>query len=319
MTELTIGIPTKNRPDFLRETLKSLRDQSCDQFEVVISDNNSDASTYEVVNEAGLKNVSYFKFDANVSLERNWNNLIRMSSGKFFLLLSDDDLLSPNAVEEILALLQMPEEEETFGAICLATRKIDVTGKPLPYEDPIHKITNYGKVRIGPALVFDYKLVSWLFLTKRFEFYICSTVLKKSDILKFGGFDFETFGYSLDIALIIKIIKHYGNVLILSSAHSSYRLHQTNLTNQVDFQEWEIGFKNFIKLFESSVSKENERLVLQNYATLLKRRYFCLSVDINNWSDFFRSIAKVLPHNIEKHSLKQFVGNIIILVRRFSM
>jgi glycosyltransferase involved in cell wall biosynthesis len=49
MVTVTIGIPTYNRPDWLRQAIRSALVQTVEDFRVLVSDNASDEETRMVV------------------------------------------------------------------------------------------------------------------------------------------------------------------------------------------------------------------------------------------------------------------------------
>ena len=64
MARILIGVPTKNRPGFLRETIESVLGQSYQDIRVLISDNRSDphlsARVRSFVEELGDPRIEYY-------------------------------------------------------------------------------------------------------------------------------------------------------------------------------------------------------------------------------------------------------------------
>lgn len=105
---LTIGIPTFNRDEFLRETLscviRELPEDSLAQVEILICDNGSRDQTRSIC-EGGIAHfphlVRYIRHERNLGYDRNLDSIFSSSNAKYVLLLGDDDLPAPGAFEDI--------------------------------------------------------------------------------------------------------------------------------------------------------------------------------------------------------------------------
>jgi len=110
MIKLTVSIPTYNRSDYLSDNLSCLLKQIKtlpESVNIVISDNASTDSTEEMVLNlisAGAP-IIYYRNHENIGMDRNADLAIKRSTGQYVLLLGDDDILEPYALEEILCCL----------------------------------------------------------------------------------------------------------------------------------------------------------------------------------------------------------------------
>ncbi|UKK67562.1 glycosyltransferase family 2 protein [Prevotella communis] len=117
---LTIGIPTYNRQAFLKENLDALFPQLrsyLDDVEVIVADNASEDETKKVVEEASKEYnvpVIYKCQETNVGPEQNAVWIADNANGKYLYLMGDDDILSPNFIEDIMPLLK---SEENYVAL----------------------------------------------------------------------------------------------------------------------------------------------------------------------------------------------------------
>lgn len=101
---LTILIPTYNRKEKLARTIEQLKNQTCKEFQVIISDNCSDYNVFELIDEIGgeLKNRIYvIRNQFNIGVDSNVVNLFLNVQTKWIWPMSDDDFLRINAVEQI--------------------------------------------------------------------------------------------------------------------------------------------------------------------------------------------------------------------------
>jgi len=99
---ISICIPTYNRPDFLRQALQCCLEQSHAPFEIIIGDDSSNDDTEKVVHEMmknSTINIRYFHNKPALKQTRNVNDLFEKINGQLAVLLHDDDLLLPRALE----------------------------------------------------------------------------------------------------------------------------------------------------------------------------------------------------------------------------
>ncbi len=108
---LSIIIPTYNRAHLIENTLKSVLDQNCDDFEVLIVDDGSTDNTAEVVAPFLSEKVQYYPItNGERGAARNFGT--RKAKGKYVNWLDSDDLLLPNhvsAIREAVSKHQSPE------------------------------------------------------------------------------------------------------------------------------------------------------------------------------------------------------------------
>ena len=109
---LSICIPTWNRSKFLRISLESFLEQIKDidisELELYVSDNCSDDDTPNVVQEyiARKLPITYNRNETNIGAAGNFRKCMEWASGKYILLLGDDDILKPGAVKLILDVIR---------------------------------------------------------------------------------------------------------------------------------------------------------------------------------------------------------------------
>ena len=105
---LSICIATRNRSEFLLETVRCLLDQIGDDIEIVIVDGASSDNSWEKVASLNLASnkLKYFYEKTNSGVDRDFDKSIEYASGKYCWLFSDDDLLEPNAISLVKSKIQ---------------------------------------------------------------------------------------------------------------------------------------------------------------------------------------------------------------------
>ena len=104
---LSICIATYNREKFIAETLDSIVPQLDECIEVIVVDGASPDNTCEVMSRYSEHHqIRYFREDINQGVDRDYDKAIRYSSGKYCWLFTDDDILKPTAIREVLDSLK---------------------------------------------------------------------------------------------------------------------------------------------------------------------------------------------------------------------
>ncbi len=90
----SVGIPTFNRADtFLKETIDAVLAQSFEDFELIISDNQSSDNTPELVKSYNDSRIRFVQHKERLHHGIHFNDIVQNSIGKFFVLNQDDDIL----------------------------------------------------------------------------------------------------------------------------------------------------------------------------------------------------------------------------------
>lgn len=99
---ISIVIPAHNRPAFLLEAVHSIAKQSYSDFEVIVVDDGSQPPISRPALEQVLgKRVVLYRHDSAQGVPKAKNAGVNAAHGEVILLLDDDDLLMPDALERI--------------------------------------------------------------------------------------------------------------------------------------------------------------------------------------------------------------------------
>jgi len=127
---VTIGLPVHNGENFLGEALDTLRAQTLDDFELVVSDNASTDRTAEIVEVAASEDprIRYVRQATNIGAAANFNFVFTEARGKYFCWASHDDRWAP----EFLARCVKALDADGEAVVAFAGRaEIDATGAHL--------------------------------------------------------------------------------------------------------------------------------------------------------------------------------------------
>lgn len=143
---LSICIPTYNRGEYLRQTLKSIVEQKDFQqsfdIEIVISDNCSTDNTHEVGMHFASNfpgKVRYHRNAINEGPESNFEGVLRKGKGRFLKLHNDNLLIRNGSLTEIVKVIKATALERP---VIFFTNGNKSTGKPL---EICHTFNNFVK------------------------------------------------------------------------------------------------------------------------------------------------------------------------------
>ncbi|WP_297446466.1 glycosyltransferase [Desulfurobacterium sp.] len=101
MAKISVVIPTYNRPEFLKQAIESVVNQSRKPDELIILDDNPETVKNEKVVLPFVEKfsfINYVKNKKNLGVVNNYKKAFEIASGDYVKLLSDDDILHPDAL-----------------------------------------------------------------------------------------------------------------------------------------------------------------------------------------------------------------------------
>ena len=236
--KVTIAIPTYNRAVFLTEALDSALAQTYKNIEVIVSDNTSTDDTLQLLGKYDDDRLTIIQQKTNLGMVGNWNACVEKSSGKLFLLLSDDDFLEPTAIEKMVNIFRYGTPDfdlDKIGMVYCKSRIIDEKGA----------IIGYGKhgAKVEPAFL----IINQFFRCKR-SVYPCSVMMRTSDIQSLGGYDGLQYPLAADANAWMAIAIKRGNVACIDEVLTNYRVHTSNMTSEIGIGEWITNNSNLAKM-----------------------------------------------------------------------
>lgn len=112
--KVTVLIPTRNRASLVGEAIRSVQAQTLPPHEIIVIDNGSDDDTPAVL--AGFGAALQVIHQPQVGKSRSLNAGIARATGDAIIVLDDDDLFPPHALEaHVNALRRTPEADFSYG------------------------------------------------------------------------------------------------------------------------------------------------------------------------------------------------------------
>lgn len=104
MCKISIALATYNGERFLREQLDSIFTQSISDFELVICDDCSTDSTFQIISEYQKKDarIKVFQNETNLGFKRNFEKILSLCKGEYIAFCDQDDIWTTDHLEVLL-------------------------------------------------------------------------------------------------------------------------------------------------------------------------------------------------------------------------
>ena len=207
---LTIALTTYNRPNFLKESIKSILNQTFNDFDLVILDNGSTNETSSVIQSFNDNRISYVRNQIN-DLEFV-NNAFSYTKNSFLMIFHDDDVMEPTMLEEMIKIIKSDQEINTISC---SINLINSNSKNLNKKRP----------RIIKDQVWEKKSFIKQYLFSGDIIPCPSTIFRSSLIKKYNlKYDWKV-GPAVDLFLFFKINLLPGKMILLKKPLLNYRVH----------------------------------------------------------------------------------------------
>lgn len=215
---LTVAVPAYNRGALLRRCLESVLSQATDEIELLVSDDSTEEApgiiARDLLDRARLR-TSYTRNDPSLGMAANWNACIRLATGRYVLLLHDDDFLYPGAVSLITRACRRRDwDVGLFGVEVVNAEERRVRRRRprrscyLRPETALRRVLSHSSFIRFPGMV-----------------------VSRSAYDTVGMFD-ESIGSPADLAMWIRLFSRYG-LHRFSGVTAGYRVHQGSLTSHM--------------------------------------------------------------------------------------
>jgi glycosyltransferase involved in cell wall biosynthesis len=155
---ISVVVPTRNRPDTLRQALASIRAHEADDvtFEILVGDNGDDPRTREVCAEFGATHLPVAENGAGAAR----NAGLTAATGELIAFLDDDDVWKDNHVRPHLAVLDArPEIEAVMARVMAVDDDLREIAGPWPWtvcaegDESVRTMLSGYYPQIGATLV----------------------------------------------------------------------------------------------------------------------------------------------------------------------
>ena len=246
----SIIIPTYNHANFLKIALRSVINQTYQNFEVIVVDNNSEDNTDEVISNFNDSRIRLHKINNNGVIAASRNFGIEKASNEWLAFLDSDDRWYPNKLSKVNECLLKNNSYDVlstneYKVYQDKTRKKNLSYGPL-YKDTYKHLLLFGN-RLSPS----------------------ATVVRKSFLqknkIKFN--ESKNFITVEDYDFWLQLAFYKANFKFIHSVQGEYLVHASNNSSRE-----EIHKKNEIHLLNHHIF-DFQRFT--NNKTKLKKRIDC--------------------------------------------
>ncbi len=269
--ELTIGIPVFNGEKFLHKKITSILQLGYENFELIISDNASNDKTKEICQSfLEDKRIKYFYHEKNMGAVKNFEFILKKTTGKYFMWSAVDDLILPTHIEKNLKVLKNKkivcsasqvkyygEKTEKFNQNKKEPSNKKIINKIVQYLSPLENVPVSGKLNSKIRKYLKIRGHHHVF----YGMYRTEQIKKIFVANDLSGFDWATILNSLnfgDIQIINEVLMYRYDGGYSSKGFFSYKkslglnIFQA-LLHYIPFTKWFIknfGIKKFLKNFD---------------------------------------------------------------------
>lgn len=127
---VSVCIPTYRGATHIAAAIESVLAQDYADFELVIIDDNSTDDTAKIVCRFRDPRIRFLQNAVNLGPQENWNRCLSEARGRYFKLLPQDDLLSPECLTKQVAILDQDVAQRLALVFCARTI-IDSGDRPI--------------------------------------------------------------------------------------------------------------------------------------------------------------------------------------------
>ena len=273
---ISVLLCTYNDEKYIYKAVKSILDQTFEDFEFIIINDGSTDRTLEILKQFDDKRIILID-KPNTGLTDSLNLGVSKAKSNWIARMDGDDISIKTRFEEQIKYIK--EDVAVIGTQC---KFIDEEGNqiakvslPLTHDEILKKGTSFSTMFIHP-----------------------SVLINKELLLKSGGYD-EYINSAEDLDLWLKL-SHYGKLVNIDSVLLKYRKHQ----NQISITKR----KEQLLYATISILKNKNK----NYGNFSKKEYFTLRNVIEN-NYIFKLIVILSQKSIGKTGFLLNLYNSLVL------
>ena len=222
MTRLTVCIPVYNHPEWFAASLASVFAQTYQDFTVVVRDDCSTDDIHGAMQQLIRASswpedrISYYRNERNLGSMANTKRLIFDCQTELFFPFAADDVLSPTALEKLVAAF---DEDPGLEFAAVQTRTfIDAEGKQVGPDDP------HPFLSIPPAT--NRTQEDWLRVFYQTNLYFGPGMYRTATLVELGGWD-QDMRYIADLDMYVRLVKRHA-IRVIEEDLCATRIHSDN-------------------------------------------------------------------------------------------
>jgi len=264
---VSICIPTYQRPDLLRQAISSCLAQTYSEIEIIVCDDSKDDASKQMVEGLNKsEKIQYYQNRPSLGQAGNVNRLFDLARGDRLVLLHDDDLLLPDAVQSMSdCWINHPNLVVCFGKQSVSNMAGEVLQTPSQkLNDGYHRAGKYAGLQpsaLWSALVAQFPNDGYMVLTK-----VAKTIRYR---------DTADVGDACDYDFGLRIAAAHIPFFFLNQYTAMYRLTERSVSTSNNYSHLVYQLIETLNLPEDLEGIRQERLA--RYASSAINRWLTLS------------------------------------------
>ena len=284
-------IPTYNRGNLISKSVKSVLNQTYQDFELIVIDDASIDNTREIVNSFADKRIRYIKLEKNKGAANARNVGLKVARGKYIAFQDSDDEWLPEKLEKQMKAFQILPAN--VGVVYTDMYRISNGNTKIKHWESPHLNSDDDMIHR--------KLLSSA-LIKNYGIGIQSTMIRKKCFDKVGFFD-ERLPMFIDFEMFVKLSYHFRFFHIQEPLVNFYNTSESItstkggnrhiIANNLILQKHFCYIKKDKKLLTKYCSWLSERMICSKDTFNQGRKYLLMqfSVDFFNIKLFLKTLT----------------------------
>jgi glycosyltransferase involved in cell wall biosynthesis len=224
---VSVFVIAYNQEKFIGPALESVLNQTYENIEIVVGDDCSTDSTWEVISEYKSKypeKIVAFRNERNLGITENSNEVLKRCRGKYVAHMGGDDLFLPDKIAKQVAVMGADEN------IVLCYHDIEVFQSE---TNATIRFWNKGKNSHSPVIGSAHHVARHL-VSDGTAFMAALSVMVRRNAIPKGGYDSRV-PYASDWLMWIDVLAgadENARVVFLPEVLARYRRHDNNITNR---------------------------------------------------------------------------------------
>ncbi len=122
---VSVCVPTFNGAPYVGEAIRSVLEQTFEDFELIVVDDGSSDGTLDVVRAFRDRRLRLVRNEARLGLVGNWNRCLDLARGRHVAVFHQDDVMAP---ENLRAKVRLLETHPSIGLVHSDVVRIDAHG-----------------------------------------------------------------------------------------------------------------------------------------------------------------------------------------------
>ena len=260
---VSVVLITYNSAKYVLETLESVKNQTWENIELIVSDDGSTDDTISICsswlaeNQDRFNNATLITVAENTGIPANCNRGLRAVNGQWIKSISGDDILLNNCINDNMQyVLRFPESSFIVSDV----KEIDENGATIRDE-----VINEGVVFIANIPSAKKQLKAY---TRWPEFLNVPTFFFKTEVIENIGYCDEDFRIYEDTTMVIRILAQGVRMHYMKRPTVAYRIHCKSISRSEDmndkreteafkvFKKYRVKHLNIFNLLDLSVYYE---------------------------------------------------------------